>query len=54
MFYLTQLEENYFNTTSKMELFVTVVNGFQPLTIIRKSPILDVAGVLDPPLFHIV
>ena len=27
------------------------VNGFQPLTIITKSSILDVAGVLDPPQF---
>ena len=36
--------------TSKMELFVIIVNGFQPLTIITKSSILDVAVVLDPPL----
>ena len=35
---------------SKMELFVIIVNGFQPLTIITKSSILDVAAVLDPPL----
>ena len=34
--------------TSKMELFVIIVNGFQPLTIITKCSILDVAGVLDP------
>ena len=37
--------------TSKMELFVIIVNGFQPLTIITKCPILDVAAVLDPALF---
>ena len=36
--------------TSKMELFVIIVNGFQPLTIITKSSILDVAAALDPPL----
>ena len=36
--------------TSKMELFVIIVNGFQPLTIITKRSILDVAAVLDPPL----
>ena len=35
--------------TSKMELFVIIVNGFQPLTIITKCSILDVATVLDPP-----
>ena len=36
--------------TSKMERFVIVVTGFQPLTIITKRSILDVAAVLDPPL----
>ena len=30
--------------------FVIIVNGFQPLTIITKCSILDVAEVLDPPL----
>ena len=39
--------------TSKTELFVIIVNGLKPLTIIRKSSILDVAAVLDPPL-HII
>ena len=34
--------------TSKMERFVIMVNGFQPLTIITKRFILDVAAVLDP------
>ena len=33
-----------------MELFEIIVNGFQPLTIITKSSVLDVAAVLDPPL----
>ena len=37
-------------STSKMELFVIIVNGFQPLTIITKSSTLYVAAVLDPPL----
>ena len=36
--------------TSKVELFVIIVNGWKPLTIITKSSILDVAAVLDPPL----
>ena len=36
---------------SKMELFVIIVNGFQPLIIVRKSSILDVTAVLDPPPF---
>ena len=35
---------------SKMEYFVIMVNGFQPLTIITKHSILDVATSLDPPL----
>ena len=37
--------------TSKMELFLIIINGFQPLTIITKKSILNVAAVLDPPLF---
>ena len=32
--------------TSKMELFVIIVTGFQPLTIITESSTLDVAAVL--------
>ena len=36
--------------TSKMECFVKIVNGFQPLTIITKRSILDVAAALDPPV----
>ena len=36
--------------TSKMECFVTIVNGFQSLTIITKRSMLDVAAALDPPL----
>ena len=36
--------------TSKMEHFVIIVNGFQPLTIITKHSILDVAAALDSPL----
>ena len=39
--------------TSKMERFVIIVNGFQPLTINTKRFILDVAAVLDPPLTSI-
>ena len=40
--------------TSKMESFVIIVNGFQPLTIITKLTILYVAAVLDPPLISII
>ena len=36
--------------TSKVEMFVIIVNGWKPLTIITKSSTLDVAAVLDPPL----
>ena len=36
--------------TSKTERFVIIVNGFQPLTIITKRSILNVAAALDPPL----
>ena len=33
-----------------MELFVIIVNSFQPFTVITKWSILDVAVVLDPTL----
>ena len=36
--------------TSKMECFVIIVKGLQPLTIITKRSILDVAAALDLPL----
>ena len=36
--------------TSKVELFVIIVNGWKLLTIITKSSTLDIAAVLDPPL----
>ena len=39
--------------TSKMECFVIILNGFQPLTINTKRSILDVTAVLDPPLLII-
>ena len=29
-----------------MELFVTIINGFNPLAIVTKKSILDVSGVL--------
>ena len=34
--------------TSKIECFVIIVNGLQPLTIITRRSILDVATALDP------
>ena len=33
--------------------FVIIVNDFEPLTIITKRSILDVAAVLDPPLIQL-
>ena len=39
--------------TSKMELFVIIVNGSQLLTIITKSSTLNVAAVLDPSKFTV-
>ena len=36
-----------------MERFVIIVNGWKPLAIITKRSILDVATVLDPPLYLI-
>ena len=36
--------------TSKMERFVIINNGFQPLAIITKRSILDVVAALDQPL----
>ena len=38
--------------TSKMECFVTTVNGWKPLIIVTKHFILDVATALDPPLVN--
>ena len=38
--------------SSKMELFVIIVNDFQPLTIITQNSILDVAVVVDLPLLR--
>ena len=36
-----------------MERFVIIINGFQPLTIITKRSILDVAAALDLPVINI-
>ena len=38
---------------AKMEPFVIIVKGFQPLTIIKKHSILDVAAALNPPLLPV-
>ena len=40
--------------TSKMERFVIIVNGFEPLTIITKCSILDFPAALDPPLIPVL
>ena len=37
------------STTSKIELFKTLINGSKPLTNDKKSSISDVTGVLDTP-----
>ena len=39
--------------TSQMENFEIIVNSWRPLTVIRKSSILDVSAVLDPPLLTV-
>ena len=36
--------------TSKMERFVIIINGLQPLTTVTKPSILDFAAALDSPL----
>ena len=36
--------------TSKVDRFVIIINGWNPLTITTKSSTLDVAAVLDPSL----
>ena len=36
--------------TFKIEIFVTIFNKLEPLTIVTKSSILDVAAALDLPL----
>ena len=53
IFYIVCKDGSMTAKTSKMELFVIIANGFQPLTIITKCSILDVAAVLDPPLVWI-
>ena len=48
--YITSKGGSRTAVTAKVELFVIIVNGWKPLTIITKSSTLDVAAVLDPPL----
>ena len=47
--FLNYVFRGYLGTppTSEIELFVTLVNDFQPLTNVRKNSILDVVWVLD-------
>ena len=47
-------DESRAAATSKVECFVIIVNGLQPLTIITKRSILDVASAIDPPLSSII
>ena len=35
-------------------MVIILIRGFQPLTIITKHSILDVAAVLDPPLPYMI
>ena len=39
--------------TSKMECFLIIVNGVQPLTVTTKHSNFDVAAALDPPLIGV-
>ena len=39
---------------SWMVFFLTIVNGFQPFALVMKSSILDLVGLLGPPLFNIM
>ena len=50
LFYMKTRGGSRTAATSKVELFVIIVNGWKPLTIIAKSSTLDVAAVLYPPL----
>ena len=52
---LISIRETYLGLpkTSKMALFVTLVNGFQLLTIVTNSSVLDFLVVLDTPLNYI-
>ena len=43
-----QTAQTDLNLASKMGVFVTMLNDFQPLIIVAKSSILDVVGILDP------
>ena len=47
---LLQIGRSGTATTSKVELFVIIVNDWKSLTIIAKSSTLDVVAVLFPPL----
>ena len=40
--------------TSKMKRFVIIVNSLQPLTVITKRSILNVAAALDPRLLMFI
>ena len=39
---------------SRVVFFLTIVNGFKPFALVMKSSILDLAGLLGPPLFNIM
>ena len=39
---------------SKVEIFVAIVNGWKPLTLVIKSFISNVAAVLDPSLSQLM
>ena len=39
---------------SWVEFFLVILNGFQRFALVMKSPILDLAGLLDPSLFNIM
>ena len=37
------------SATSEMELYMAIVNIFHPLTVVKETSILDVAGFLNAP-----
>ena len=39
---------------SEVEFFLIIVDGFQPFALVIKNSMLDLAGLLDLPLFKII
>ena len=39
---------------SEVEFFLIIVDGFQPFALVIKNSMLDLAGLLDLPLFKVI